>query len=363
MPARRLICLASLGALAGCTSIQRSLGIKTDLRHEPVIQVRGGLARGARPLCPGQTGPLVVVADLANGQHWSTVGAPDGNVTWDSYGFSSPGATVDDHGNVTVSADPRQSRGGSVHLSVNVVGQAVGGGIDVPVRYSCPEAAHFDGAKGGGGRLGDDGLPGAPGAIGQPGGPGGPGQMGGPGRPGEPGDAVRVWVRLEPGAPRPLLQVMAQSATHGGQVIYLIDPAGGSLTLTANGGRGGPGGLGGGGGPGGAGGPEASGAAAGAGGPGGDGGQGGAGGPGGVGGSFQVTVSPEAQPYLGALRFVNAGGESGAGGGGGSYGAGGKGVMASGASGHNGRRGQSAPGRAPYGPRVTVTVHALPTLF
>jgi hypothetical protein len=102
---------------------------------------------------------------------------------------------------------------------------------------------------------------------------------------------------------QPQLQISIVAG--GNQRFYLVDPKGGSLTITANGGSGGfggKGGRGGRGGPGGIGTPNGS--------SGHDGlnGQDGFTGSSGRPGHITVTYDPEAKPFLSALHLINKGG-------------------------------------------------------
>jgi hypothetical protein len=111
---------------------------------------------------------------------------------------------------------------------------------------------------------------------------------------------IRVAIKS---ASHPLLQVSVSAA--GKQKLYLVDPQGGSLTVSADGGPGGAGGRGGRGGAGGSGGmgiPPGSNGLSGA-----DGRNGSDGSPG-RGGSVTVTYDPQAKSYLGTIRISNRGG-------------------------------------------------------
>jgi len=109
-------------------------------------------------------------------------------------------------------------------------------------------------------------------------------------------------VTLRPGA-HPLLQASVAGA--GKTRLYLIDPQGGALTVTADGGPGGSGGRGGRGGAGGSGGigtPDGSSGNSGS-----DGRNGFDGSPG-RGGSITVTYDPQVKPYLNITHLSNKGG-------------------------------------------------------
>jgi hypothetical protein len=106
-----------------------------------------------------------------------------------------------------------------------------------------------------------------------------------------------VWITLRVGSPQ-LLQIRAASGSH--EQFFLVDPHGGSLAIDANGGKGGAGGSGGRGGAGGSGGfgtPNGFSGQAGR--------DGSDGHPGldGKPGTIDVSVDPQAQPYMKALTF------------------------------------------------------------
>ena len=220
---------------------------------------------------------------------------------------------VDRKGVVCLPADPRISDGRVPHVHISALGHpdAVTD-LDIPVRYDVAFAAHFSGRAGSPGMdgiNGSDGMAGSSGSIdltnpsaggnGSDGSDGGDGSNGGDG---EPGQAVHVWVTLRPG-PRPLLQVRAASSAHG--ELFLVDPAGGTLSIDANGGQGGRGGSGGRGGRGGSGGTGFPNGFAGH-----DGRNGFDGHPGngGAAGTIVVTVDPQAQPFLNRIHLSNRSG-------------------------------------------------------
>lgn len=240
--------------------------------------------------------------------------------------------TVDDHGRVSLPADPSLSESKEGRVRITLVGHPdVTTEFAIPVRYDMAYQANFSGANGMNGMDGLAGLDGNAGmdaplpivdpATGLPGtqGPGGrgsDGSSGGDGSNGQdasPGLDVHIWMRLagaagDASAARPLLQVKVTGGTR--QSLFLIDPQGGSLRVSANGGQGGRGGAGGRGGRGGSGGsgfpPGLSGL---------DGHPGADGRPGssGAGGRITVSVDPAAQRYLSTLSWSNRSGDGRAG--------------------------------------------------
>jgi hypothetical protein len=182
----------------------------------------------------------------------------------------------------------------------------------IPVRYDVPFVAHFSGRSGSSGTNGSDGMSGSSGSNGSMdpnnpsaggnGGNGTDGGDGGDGWPGEPGKSVQVWITLRAGHPS-LLQIRATGSDR--DLLFLVDPNGGKLSLDANGGPGGSGGRGGSGGAGGSGG---MGVPSGSSGLSGHDGRNGGDGPGGVAGKILVSVDPTAEPYLDRFIFSNKSG-------------------------------------------------------
>jgi hypothetical protein len=279
-------------------------------------------------LGPGQSAALVIVAIDPKGEKFVTAGAGGGKVLLDSYVIGASIVTVNDRGRVSLPADPSLSEGkeGSVRITL-VAHPDVTTELDIPVRYDIAYQANFSGADGMNGIDGFAGLDGSAGmdapppmvnpATGLPGtqGPGGRGSDGGRGedgsngQDGSPGLDVHIWMRLagaagDASAAKPLLQVKVSGGAR--QSLFLIDPQGGSLRVSANGGQGGRGGAGGRGGRGGSGGNGFPAGLSGLDGlPGADGRHGSSG----AGGRITVSVDPAVQPYLSLLSWSNRGGD------------------------------------------------------
>jgi hypothetical protein len=303
--------------LSGCTSIELTLGLRTRLDRVPVSSLSAYLSPGPT-LAPGQSARLIIVATTTDGKQLLTVGAGHGEVVFDSFDFSASLVTADRDGVVTVPADPRITDGHTPRIRVLVKGHpGVWTDVQVPLRYDIAYRANFSGQAGASGFDGLDGLDGMSGSSGSidlnnpsPGGngtDGSDGGNGGDGSPGQPGEAVHVWLTVAPSgeadAP-PRLQARVAGSTH--EQFYLIDPAGGSLEVDANGGPGGGGGRGGRGGRGGAGG---SGWPSGMAGHDGLSGHDGLRGAPGAAGTILVSVDPEADVYLDHLRLSNRDGD------------------------------------------------------
>lgn len=319
-----------LALLAGCSSLAVSLGLRIRLDKIPVTSLTASLLdRYGAPvhaLAPGQAARLVVVATASDGKQYASVGAGHGKVAMNNYTITATVVTVSKSGSVSLSADPRLSDGKVAHLHiVPIAHPTVATDLDIPVRYDIAYSADFSGANGTPGFDGTAGLDGSAGTDGAAGttdpttglttqqGPGGNGTDGGNGGDGDdggngsPGEAVQVWVRTESGT-KPLLQIKV--AGGGRELLYLVDPNGGSLKITDDGGQGGRAGQGGPGGHGGAGGSGVP--------PGMDGVDGTAGTDGrpgfpGAAGTIAISVDPAAQPFLKCITWSNKGGDGSAG--------------------------------------------------
>jgi hypothetical protein len=303
--------LASLLVLSGCTPVKVKLGVKVYLAQTPVASIAVSLPKGPG-IAPGEKSPLVVVVTEPDGKILQTEGAGHGKVLWQDLTVTATVATVK-KGVVSLPRDPRISDGKLVHITITVPSHpGIHADLDIAVRYNYAFTSNFDGNSGSDGMNGSDGMAGSSGSMGStdpnnpsPGGNGGNGTDGSNGQDGGAGgDAppVQVRVALRSGI-HPLLQVGVSAAGH--DKLYLVDPQGGSLTVKADGGRGGSGGRGGRGGQGGSGGmgtPNGSNGMSGS-----DGRNGFDGSPG-RGGSITVTYDPQAKPFLSVIHLSNQGG-------------------------------------------------------
>ncbi len=303
------VCLVlTLGTLlSACTSLKVRMGRRIRLEKTPVVSIQASLP-GGPGMAPGEASPLVVSITQSDGKILQTEGKGHGKILWKDLKVSGSLVAVDDKGIVRIAADPRLSDGKIPHVSVTVPSHPdMRAELDIPLRYSYPFRADFsgrrgaDGSSGVSGNNGIDGFPGSTdpdhpraGGDGSNGGNGGSGWSGGRG-----GDAppVLVQVRLKSGD-RPLLQVKVSGG--GRDEFFLVDPQGGSLSVSADGGLGGRGGDGGRGGRGGRGG---SGSPSGHDGSNGSDGSSGSDGPPGRGGAITVRHDPEATPFLGVIHL------------------------------------------------------------
>jgi hypothetical protein len=315
----------------GCSDLAVFLGLRTRLDKLPVTSISASLvSKGSvqpvTALAPGHAAGLVVVANMADGKQLVTAGARHGKVLLDSFVYTATLVQIDAHGKVSLPSDPRISEGKIANLHIATVGHPdVLTDLQIAVRYDVPFLANFSGAAGTRGFDGMDGLDGSQGSSAMPSppdpttglpGPEGPGDNGGDGGNGEdgsnggdgaPGAAVHVWLRLESSS-RPLLQ--AKVSGGGRDLYYLIEPNGGTLKVTADGGAGGAGGSGGRAGRGGSGG---SGTPSGLSGQDGRPGSDGQAGQPGAAGTITVSVDPTAEPYEHLLNPSNRSGSGQAG--------------------------------------------------
>lgn len=263
------------------------------------------------------------------------------------------------------------------------------GMLEVLLDYKGNYRMSANGLMGSGGFWGSSGSSGGTGQHGQH------GQDGDPGRYGENGSNLDVFVDAyyDSILSQPLVKVYIGNPDSKKASHYLINPNGGNIYISAQGGDGGSGGDGGNGGNGGKGAigetyqveikdiviskdtagreirkevirHETRQRRGGDGGSGGDGGWGGPGGPGGNGGYIIVSYTQAAQPYLSLLSINTHGGRGGNGGDGGSAGSGGEGGTGNpnGRSGRNGRYGADGPDGYPgnNGPIEYKVVREIP---
>ena len=298
--------------LSGCASLQVHLGMKVNLSKVPVsaIEVQQAKAPG---IGPGEKSSLIATITEANGKTLQTEGAGHGKVMWRDLTVTPTIVTVNKKGVILLRHDPRPTEGKLPHVTVTMASHPdLHADLDIPLRYDYAFSANFSGSAGASGMDGTDGQDGSPGSPGSidpnnpsAGGDGGNGTDGSNGQDGgRGGDAapVQIQMTVDHGA-KTLLQFYVQAGTH--KRYYLVDPNGGTLSVSADGGAGGSGGRGGRGGRGGSGGigtPNGS--------NGRDGSDGRAGfdGAAGNGGKITVTYDPSTQPYIGVLHLSSSNG-------------------------------------------------------
>jgi hypothetical protein len=301
-----------LSLLCGCAAVQVHLGMKVYLSKIPVtaIEVQQAKAPG---IGPGQKSSLIGTVTLSDGKTMKTEGAGKGKIMWRDLTVTPTLVTVNKKGVISLRHDPRATEGKMPHIDVTAPSHPdLHAELDIPLRYDYAFKADFSGSAGASGSNGTDGQDGSMGSSGStdpnnpsPGGNGGDGSDGSNGQDGDRGgDAppAQIEMTVEGGA-HPLLQFMVKAGSH--QRYYLVDPNGGSLSVSADGGAGGSGGRGGRGGRGGSGGigsPNGN--------NGRDGSDGRAGSDGaeGNGGKITVVYDPSAATYLGLLHLSSSNG-------------------------------------------------------
>jgi len=312
--ARWALCVvaAFILAMSGCTSAKVKLGWKVYLEKTPIASIQASLPKGPG-IAPGEKLPLVVVVTGPDGKVLQTEGAGHGKVLWKDLTVTPTVVTANQKGTISLAHDPRISDGKMGHVTITVPSHPdIRAELDIPVRYNFKFASNFSGSSGFSGMNGSDGMDGSSGSMGSmdpnnpsAGGNGSDGTNGSNGQDGGPGGdapSVQIRVALRAGS-HPLLQVAVSAS--GRQKFYLVDPQGGTLTVTADGGAGGSGGRAGRGGRGGSGG---IGTPNGSSGRDGSDGRSGSDGPQGRGGSITVTYDPQAKPFLNIIRLSNRGG-------------------------------------------------------
>jgi hypothetical protein len=248
-----LLALAPALLLAGCTQLKVKMGMRMNVATLPVNSMNVELAK-TEGVAPGQKASLVVTFAAPGGKTWKTEGAGGGPIMWQDLTVTPTIVAYSNDGTVRLPVDPRLSDGRAGHVVVTLAGHAdLRAETDIPVRYDQKYYADFSGSNGPSGTSGQNGLDGSRGSDGSfdpqhptAGGNGGDGGNGSDGQDGwAGGDARDVLIRLvsHPGDGK-LIEASVQPEG-GKETFYLIDPNGGSLSVSADGGRGGTGGKGG----------------------------------------------------------------------------------------------------------------------
>jgi hypothetical protein len=233
---------------------------------------------------------------------------------WQDLTVTSTIVAVNGSGEVSLPVDPRLSDGKTGHVVVTLAfNPDLRAETDIPTRYDLKYSADFSGNNGFNGTSGQSGSDGSRGSDGSfdpdhpaAGGNGGDGGNGTDGQDGSiGGDAPDVTIRLAAHPGGGTLIEAAVQAKGGKETFYLIDPNGGSLSVSADGGRGGSGGKGGSAGRGGSGG---SGSPSGMSGHDGMSGRDGSDGRAGRAGEITVIYDPAVASYLNVIHLSNSGG-------------------------------------------------------
>lgn len=257
-----LFSMASTLLLSGCTSIRVHMGMRVRLDKLPVNAMVVTMPQNPG-IAPGEKSPLVATFTDAKGKTWVTEGKGKGKILWSDI-VVAPTLVTFKKGNLRLADDPRVSDEKTGHVDVVVPSHPdLKAAFDVPVRYDYPFVAGYSGSSGSSGSAGQSGNDGSDGSSGSSdpehpsaggnGGNGTSGSAGSNGGDGGNGPDVSVQVTLRAGV-HPLLQAVVSTGPRDRSPKYfLVDPNGGSLSVSSAGGSGGAGGKGGRGGRGGSG--------------------------------------------------------------------------------------------------------------
>ena len=308
----RIALSLALLPLCGCTKIQVLLHARVDLPKTPLSIIEVSLPKDPG-IAPGEKNPLVVIFQQPDGKVLVTSGIGKGKVMWKDITVTPSVVTVSKKGVLLLDRDPRKSDGKTAHVDITVPSHPdLHAALDIPLRYDYPFVASYAGTSGMNGSNGQDGSNGSNGTDGSTdpdhpsaggnGGDGGNGTDGSNGTDGGNGPALTILLTLRNG-PHPLLQASVTAQGSKKSRYYLVDPNGGTLTVSSSGGSGGSGGKGGRGGSGGSGG---NGIPPGLSGRNGNSGNDGHSGSDGSPGPITIHYDPSAKPYLSALHLGRA---------------------------------------------------------
>ena len=247
--------------LTGCATLQVKLGMRVDLAKLPITAMAATLPQDPG-IAPGEKNPVLLTFTEANGKVLKTSGIGKGKVMWRQITVTPSVVTVNKKGVLHLAADPRVSDGKTGHVDITVPTHPdLHASLDLPLHYDDAFRAAYSGASGTAGTDGQDGSDGSSGSDGSTdpdnpsaggnGGDGGNGTDGTNGSDGDNGPAVQVLAALHPGT-KLLVEIAVTVA--GKTKFFLVDPNGGTLAVSSDGGSGGSGGHGGRGGSGGSGG-------------------------------------------------------------------------------------------------------------
>jgi hypothetical protein len=230
-------------------------------------------------------------------------------VDWNQFKIEVEGGQFS-QGIVTISENPADIKNHEVKIKAATIKNAdIKSEWTLKLNYTGDIVADFSGASGERGYQGQSGQRGANAVTSSDrcgsGGNGGPGGNGGNG---DAGQDIEVFAKMkyDEVMKKDLLQVLVKSKTTGKTQTYLVNPEGGKIKVSANGGYGGSGGSGG---QGGGGGDDSYRQSSGN---GGNGGSGGVGGNGGNGGTIVAYMDPSTDKLpAGVITFSNEGGDGG----------------------------------------------------
>lgn len=263
-------------------------------------------------ISPGQNIDIGIIVKTDKDKEYRTPGFPEEgsfrSIEWDRFGVEVEGGTFA-NGKVIISNNLADIKNYQVKVKAWFIkNPELKHELVLNLDFKGEILADFSGTMGKPGRNGQSGLRGDNGSSSTPPRDGGNGGQGGNGSDGGPGQDIEVFAKMKPDPvlKKDLLEVRVKSKTTGTEQVYFVDPAGGKLKVSADGGAGGSGGSGGYGGPGG------SNSYSKTSGNGGNAGFAGNGGNGGKGGSITVYVDPGVDKLpAGTLSFSNEGGAAG----------------------------------------------------
>ncbi len=260
----------------------------------------------------GQAIEIGILVKNDKNKEYRTPGFPEEGsfrtVEWDQFGVDVEGGTFAD-GKVIISSNFADIKEHQVKVKAYLLkNPELKSELILHLDYKGGMLADFSGTPGKAGRNGQSGQRGDNGSSSTSPRDGGNGGQGGNGGDGGQGQDIEVFAKMKPDPilKKDLLEVRVKSKTTGVEQIYLVDPDGGKLNVSADGGAGGSGGAGGYGGPGG------SNSYSKTSGNGGNAGFAGNGGNGAKGGSITVYLDPSADKLpAGTLTYSNEGGAAG----------------------------------------------------
>lgn len=261
----------------------------------------------------GQAIEIGIIAKNAKEKEYRTPNFPEeGNfreVAWEQFTIEVEGGKFE-NGKVIISSNPADVKNHQVKIKATTVkNPEVKAELVLNLDYKGQILADFSGTAGRYGQRGQDGRRGNNATTSSDRCSGGTnGGQGGNGGDGEQGPDIEVFAKMkfDDGLKKELLEVRVKNKTTGAEQVFLVNPDGGKLNVSANGGNGGRGGSGGYGGPGGN---DTYSKTSGS---GGDGGNGGNGGNGAKGGSITAYLDPSTDKLPpGTITFSNEGGDAG----------------------------------------------------
>lgn len=260
----------------------------------------------------GQAIETGIIVKTDKNKEYRTPGFPEEGsfrtIAWDQFGVEVEGGTFAD-GKVIISSNFADIKQHEVKVKAYLLkNPELKSELVLHLDYKGEMLADFSGTAGKPGRNGQSGQRGDNGSSSTSPRDGGNGGQGGNGGDGAQGQDIEVFAKIKPDPilKKDLLEVRVKSKTTGVEQVYLVDPDGGKLKVSTDGGRGGSGGTGGYGGPGG------SNSYSKTSGNGGNAGFAGNGGNGARGGSITVYLDPGTDKIpAGTLTFSNEGGAGG----------------------------------------------------